>query len=108
MTYRAIALASMVTAALFAPPAAAQDQDAGGKRDRSGGYIEKVEPRPREHERVLFNVGVGYTPSFGRQYSDDAVGRLRDGRPVRVTADYDLRHAIDIEAGAVVMLNRSW
>jgi hypothetical protein len=106
MTYRAMALGTMVSAALMAPPPA-QAQSEPGKDDRDqAGYVTLV--RPREHERVLLNVGFGYVPSFGRQFTDDAVTRLRDGRMARVTVDYDLRHALDLEAGAVVMLNSSW
>lgn len=43
---------------------------------------------------------------------DSSIGlvtaRMRDGRSTRVTIDYALGYSFNIEAGAVVMLNRSW
>jgi hypothetical protein len=106
MTYRAMALGTMVSAALVAPMTAqAQSEPGNDDRDQPG-YVTQV--RPREHERVMFTIGAGYVPSFGRNFTDEATGTLKDGRSTRVTIDYDLRHAINIDMGAVVMLNRMW
>jgi hypothetical protein len=106
MTYRAMALGTMVSAALVAPMTAqAQSEPGNDDRDQPG-YVKQV--RPREHERVMFTIGVGYVPSFGRHFTDDAIGELKNGGTSRVTIAYDLRHAINIETGAVVMLSRMW
>jgi hypothetical protein len=122
MTYREIAVATLVSAALGSSLTAhaqgvqtqsvqtqrvqTQGDQTQSYQDKGGGYV--VMERPREHERVLFTAGVGFVPSIGRQFSEDAVGRLNDGRSTRATVDYDLKHAIDAEGGAIVMLNRSW
>jgi hypothetical protein len=117
MTYREMAVATLVSAALGAPLTAhaqgvqaqgvhAQGDQTESYQDKGGGYV--VQLQPREHERVLFTAGVGVVPSIGRQFTEDAVGRLNDGRSTRATVDYDLKHAIDAEGGAIVMLNRSW
>lgn len=100
---RMVAAGIMVSAALAAPAAAY----AQGDQQPGGGYIKRVEPR--EHERIVFIENVGYVPSTGLGYSDDGRARLNaTGQSTLVTVDYDPRHAINIDGGVIVMLNRSW
>jgi hypothetical protein len=101
---RMIAAGIMVSAALAAPAAAYAQ---GDQQQPGGGYIKRVEPR--QHERIVFTENVGYVPSIGLGYTDDERGRLvKTGQETRLTVAYDPRHAINIDGGLIVMLNRSW
>lgn len=101
---RIVAAGVMMSAALAAPGAAYAQ---GDPQQQSGGYIKRVEPR--EHERIVFTTNVGYVPSIGLGYSDEGRARMiSTGQSTRVNVDYDPRHAINADFGAIVMLNRSW
>jgi hypothetical protein len=101
---RMIAAGIMVSAALAAPAAAYAQ---GDQQQPGGGYVKRVQPR--EHERIVFTENVGYVPSIGLGYRDDEHGRLvKTGQETSLTVKYDPRHAINIDGGLIVMLNRSW
>jgi hypothetical protein len=101
---RIVAAGVMVSAALAAPMAAYAQ---GDQQQQNGGYIKRVEPR--EHERIVITENVGYTPSFGLGYTDEGRVRLTaTGQSTQYTVDYNPRHAIQMDLGLIVMLNRTW
>jgi hypothetical protein len=98
-----VAAGVLVSAALAAPAVAYAQSDP----QQGGGYIKRV--KPREHERIVITENVGYVPSFGLGYSDQGRATVNAARQsTLVTVDYFPRHAINIDVGMILMLNRKW